>query len=346
MLSQYSMTHSTLLSAIHAIVNEARSLNEQEAEDAMSLILKGEATPVEISSLVTALRVRGETAEELTGFARAMRAAAETVDVDGPLLDTCGTGGNLFTAFNVSTTAAFVIAAAGVRVAKHGNRAVSSMCGSFDVLEALGVKTDRPADSIREYGIGFLHAPSFHPAMRHAQPVRLELKMRTVFNMLGPLANPARANTQVVGTFCVAAAEKLARALARLGLERGFVFHGQDGMGEVTTTAPTTVFAIADGRVTESIYEPEDFGVMRARKEDLIGGNALRNAEIVREVLAGTAGPRRDIVLVNAAMGLVAAGAAGSLRDGMRMAAEAVDSGRAQGKLLAMVGQPMMEQPI
>jgi len=330
------MTHSTLLSAVHAVVNEARSLTELEAEESMSLILKGEASPVQIAALVTALRVRGETVEEITGFARAMRAAAETVDVEGPLLDTCGTGGNSFAAFNVSTTAAFVIAGAGVRVAKHGNRAVSGVCGSFDVLEALGVKTDHPADSIREHGIGFLHAPSFHPAMRHAQPVRLELKMRTVFNMLGPLANPARANAQVVGTFSVLAAEKLALALAALGLERGFVFHGHDGMGEVTTTASTTVFSIAGGRVTESIHEPEDFGVKRAHREDLIGGDAARNAGIVREVLAGVAGPRRDIVLINAAMGLVAAGAASDLREGMRMGAAAVDSRRAQSILLAL----------
>jgi anthranilate phosphoribosyltransferase len=338
MLSQYNMSHSTLLSAVHAVVNEGRSLSDQEAEAAMSLILKGEASAVQIAALVTALRVRGESVEEITGFARAMRAAAETVDVEGPLLDTCGTGGNSFAAFNVSTTAAFVIAGAGVRVAKHGNRAVSGICGSFDVLEALGVKTDRPAESIREHGIGFLHAPSFHPAMRHAQPVRLELKMRTVFNMLGPLANPARANAQVVGTFSVAAAEKLALALAALGLERGFVFHGHDGMGEVTTTAPTTVFAIADGRVAESIYEPEDFDVARANKEELRGGDAARNAEIVREVLGSVRGPHRDIVLVNAAMGLVAAGAARDLHHGMRVAAEAVDSGAAMGKLLAMTG--------
>ncbi len=330
------MTHSTLLSALHAVVNDGRTLTETEAEDAMSLILKGDASVVEIAALLTALRVRGETVEEITGFARAMRAAAETIDVEGPLLDTCGTGGNSFAAFNVSTTAAFVIAGAGVRVAKHGNRAVSSVCGSFDVLEALGVKTDRPADSIREHGIGFLHAPAFHPAMRHVQPVRLELKMRTVFNMLGPLANPARANTQVVGTFSVAAAEKLALALARLKLERGFVFHGHDGMGEVTTTADTTVFAIAGGRVTESVYKPEDFGVKRVRKEELAGGDARHNAEIVREVLSGAKGPHRDIVLVNAAMGLVAAGAAPDVRDAMRLAAEAVDSGAAQAKLFAM----------
>jgi anthranilate phosphoribosyltransferase len=330
------MTHSTLLSAVHAVVNEARNLSEREAEDAMSLILKGEASAVEITALVTALRVRGESVDEITGFARAMRAAAERVDVHGPLLDTCGTGGNSFAAFNVSTTAAFVIAGAGVRVAKHGNRAVSSLCGSFDVLEALRVKTDKPAETIREHGLGFLHAPSFHPAMRHAQPVRLELKMRTVFNMLGPLANPARANTQVVGTFSVAAAEKLALALARLGLERGFVFHGHDGMGEVTTTAATTVFRVEGGEVTGSVYEPEDFGVVRVRREDLAGGDALRNAEIVREVLGGGGGARRDIVLVNAAMGLMAAGAAKDVREGMRMAAASVDSGSAQAKLRAI----------
>jgi anthranilate phosphoribosyltransferase len=335
-LSQYNMTDSTLLSAVHAIVNEARSLSEQEAERAMSLILKGDGSPVQIAALLTALRVRGETVEELTGFARAMRAAAQTVDVEGPLLDTCGTGGNSFAAFNVSTTAAFVIAGAGVRVAKHGNRAVSSICGSFDVLEALGVKTDRPADSIRAHGIGFLHAPSFHPAMRHAQPVRLDLKFRTVFNMLGPLANPARANAQVVGTFSVLAAEKLALALAALGLERGFVFHGHDGMGEVTTTASTTVFAIAGGKVTESIREPEDFGVARARREELSGGDASQNAQILRNVLAGVVGPRRDIVLVNAAMGLVAAGAAKDIREGMQIAAHSIDSGKAHSILKAM----------
>jgi anthranilate phosphoribosyltransferase len=331
------MAPSTLLSAVHAVVNEARSLTEIEAQEAMSLILKGEATPVEIAALVTALRVRGETVEEITGFARAMRAAAMSVDLEGPLLDTCGTGGNSFAAFNVSTTAAFVIAGAGVRVAKHGNHAVSSICGSFDVLAALGVKTDRPADSVREHGIGFLHAPSYHPAMRHAQPVRLALKMRTVFNMLGPLANPARANAQVVGTFSVLAAEKLALALAALGLERGFVFHGHDGMGEVTTTAHTTVFAVAGGRVTESVYEPADFGVGCARKEDLAGGDAVQNAAITREVLAGTRGPRRDIVLINAAMGLVAAGAARDVRDAMQLARESIDSGSAQAKLAALI---------
>ncbi len=330
------MTSAPFLSYLHAVVNEARNLTEAEAEEAMSLILKGDAAPVELASLLTALRVRGESVEELTGFARAMRAAAATIDVEGPLLDTCGTGGNSFTAFNVSTAAAFVIAGAGVRVAKHGNRAVSSKCGSFDVLEALGVKTDDPAESIREHGIGFLHAPSFHPAMRYAQPVRTALKFRTVFNMLGPLANPARANTQVLGTFSDEAAKKLAMALANLGLERGFVFHGRDGMGEVTSTTSTAVFRVERGQVTESTYEPEDFGVSRASREQLIGGDAATNAAILRQVFAGVTSPKRDIVLLNASMGLMAAGAVTNVRDGMRMAAESIDSGAAQAKLAAL----------
>jgi anthranilate phosphoribosyltransferase len=327
------MTSPAFLSFLHAIVDGGRTLTEEEAQEAMSLILNGHATPVEMASLLTALRVRGETVEEITGFARAMRAAAKGVDVEGPLLDTCGTGGNAFKPFNISTAAAFVIAGAGVRVAKHGNRAISSQSGSFDVLEALGVKTDEPAQTIREHGIGFLHAPLFHPAMRHAQPVRLELRMRTVFNMLGPLANPARANAQVVGTFSDEAARKLALALAALGLERGFVFHGSDGMGEVTTTGATKVFAIEGGRVTESLFQPEDFGVERARREDLLGGDAVRNAGIVREVLGGVAGAKRDIVLVNAALGLVAAGKAQDVREGTKLAAESVDSGAAGEKL-------------
>jgi anthranilate phosphoribosyltransferase len=330
------MTFSTLLGAVHAIVNESRTLSEREAEEAMLLILNGSATPVQIAAFLTALRMRGETVEELTGFARAMRAAAEPVDVEGPLLDTCGTGGNAFAAFNVSTTAAFVIAGAGVRVAKHGNRAISSRCGSMDVLEVLGVKTDRPGESIRRHGIGFLCAPVFHPAMRHAQPVRLELKMRTVFNMLGPLANPARANTQIVGAFSQAAAGKLARALAALGLTRGFVFHGADGMGEVSTTSATTAYAIEGGAVSEREYQPEDFGIERTRVEELRGGDAAVNAGILREVLTGVKGPRRDIVLVNSAMGLMAAGAVTETREGMRVAAESIDSGAAQAKLLAI----------
>jgi anthranilate phosphoribosyltransferase len=330
------MTSPALLTFLHAVVNESRSLTEPEAEAAMSLILRGEATPVQIAALLTALRVRGESVEEITGFAHAMRAAAIPVDVDGPLLDTCGTGGNSFAAFNVSTAAAFVIAGAGVRVAKHGNRAISSQCGSFDVLEALGVNTADPATSIRRHGIGFLHAPSFHPAMRHAQPVRLELKMRTVFNMLGPLANPARANTQVVGTFSVDAAHKLAHALARLGLERGFVFHGADGMGEVSTTGPTAVFSIAAGQVSETELHPADFGIAPAGKEDLRGGDAACNAAILRALLTGDPGPRRDIVLVNAALGLVAAGATSDLRHGVQLAAQSIDSGAAYAKLLAI----------
>ncbi len=330
------MTTCTLPGAILAIVSEARTLTESEAEEVMALILNGDATPVQIAALLTALKVRGETVEEITGFARAMRAASEKLDVPGPLLDTCGTGGGGLNTFNISTAAAIVIAAAGVRVAKHGNRAITSQTGSVDVLEVLGVDTSQPAGSLARHGIGFLYAPAFHPAMRYAQPIRKELKFATVFNMLGPLTNPARANSQIVGAFSKIAAGKMAHALAALGLERGFVFHGADGLDEVSTTGDTTVFAIDRGTVTERVYTPEDFGVARARKEDLAGGDAETNAGILRDVMAGTEGPRRDIVLVNAALGLVAAGHSSDVRDGMLAAARAVDSGAAQAKLSAI----------
>jgi anthranilate phosphoribosyltransferase len=231
------------------------------------------------------------------------------------------------------------VAGAGVRVAKHGNRAISSRCGSLDVLERLGVDTTRPADSIARHGIGFLFAPAFHPAMRHVQPVRVELKLRTVFNMLGPLTNPARANTQVVGAFSEHAASLMARALAALGLERGFVVHGS-GLGEVSTAGATAVFAIRSGAVEELTWQPEDFGVARARIEDLAGGDAETNAKITRAVLGGERGAlhkaHRDIVLVNAAAGLVAAGRASTIGEAMQMATESIDSGAAQAKLEAM----------
>jgi anthranilate phosphoribosyltransferase len=334
------MYFSTLLEALHVIVGESRGLTEAEAEAAMALILTGASTPVQIAAFLVALRGRGETVEELTGFARAMRAAATPIEIPRPLLDTCGTGGNPFAAFNVSTTAAFVLAGAGVRVAKHGNRAISSRCGSADVLERLGVDTSRPADSIARHGIGFLFAPAFHPAMRHVQPVRVELKLRTVFNMLGPLTNPARANTQIVGAFSEHAASLMAHALAALGLERGFVFHGADGMGEVSTTGATSVFAIEGGAVRALVFQPEDFGVERARPQDLAGGNAEENAKITRAVLSGARGgawgAARDIVLVNAAVGLMATERAGSIGEAMGIAAESIDSGAAQGKLAAM----------
>jgi anthranilate phosphoribosyltransferase len=333
------MYFSTLIDFVQEIVTGSRSLTEAEAEAAMTIILEGRATPVEISAFLVALRSRGETAEEVTGFARAMRAAATPLDIPGPLLDTCGTGGTRMATFNVSTSAAFVLAGAGARVAKHGNRAISGRCGSADVLEKLDVDQSRPADSIQRHGIGFLFAPAYHPAMRHVQPVRVELKLRTVFNMLGPLTNPARANAQVVGAFSEHAASLMAHALAALGMERGFVVHGS-GLAEVSTAGPTTVFAVERGTVRRLVWEPEDFGVPRARIEDLAGGDAEANAAITRAVLAGKRGEapsaHRHIVLVNAAAGLMAAGQAVTIGEAMAMAEKSVDSGAAQAKLSAM----------
>jgi anthranilate phosphoribosyltransferase len=333
-----------LLSYLHRAVAR-ENLTTAEAEQAMGVILGGNASVAQIASFLVALRMKGETAVELAGFARAMRQAAHRVSVavEGePLLDTCGTGGDGKGTLNVSTVTAFVVAGAGVRVAKHGNRSISSRCGSADVLEKLGVKVAvepaAAARAIREIGIGFLFAPAFHPAMKYAQPARLELKMRTAFNLLGPLANPAGATVQIVGTPSPETAALIADALAVLGLPRGLVAHGSDGLDEITTTGPTLVYEICEGRVTRGEVTPEDFGVARVTLEDLKGGDAERNAGIVREILAGARGPARDIVLVNAAAALVAAGRAASYADGMRLAAESIDSGAARAKLAALAG--------
>jgi anthranilate phosphoribosyltransferase len=255
----------------------------------------------------------------------------------GPLLDTCGTGGDGHGTFNISTVAAFVVAGAGVRVAKHGNRSISSRCGSADVLERLGVRVPldaaQAARAILETGIGFLFAPAFHPAMKHAQPARLELKMRTVFNLLGPLTNPAGATAQLVGAPSVEAAGLMAEALAALGLEHGFVVHGSDGLDEITTTGPTTLFEVCRETVTRRETSPADFGVAAATLADLKGGTAEENAGIAKAILRGERGPKRDIVLVNAAAALVAAGRAQTFLEGMAQAAESIDSGAALGKL-------------
>ncbi|MCS7315692.1 MAG: anthranilate phosphoribosyltransferase, partial [Bryobacteraceae bacterium] len=315
---------------------------EEDAHGAMMAILRGEATTAQIAAFLVALSMKGETVDELVGFARAMREMAERVEAGGsePLLDTCGTGGDGAGTFNVSTIAAFVVAGAGVRVAKHGNRSISSACGSADLMDRLGIKLAlSPADvarAIGEVGIGFLYAPALHPAVRHAQAARLELKMRTVFNLLGPLANPAGATVQLVGAPSEAAARLMAEALVRLGLERGFVVHGSDGLDEITTTGPTLVLEVESGAVRERRVEPDDFGVPRARPEDLKGGNAETNAAIAREILGGARGPRRDIVIANAAAALVAAGKAASFRQGASLAAASIDSGAALAKLLAL----------
>ena len=321
------------------LVAGGRSLVPSEAREAMLAIFNGEATTKQIAAFLVALLIKGETSEELLGFARAMREMAQRVDpgvLAGPLVDTCGTGGDGAGTFNVSTLAAFVVAGAGVHVAKHGNRSISSRCGSADLMEGLGVKValtpEQMAASIREVGIGFLFAPAVHTAMRHAQPARLELKMRTVFNILGPLTNPAGASAQLVGAPNPEAAALMAEALASLGLARGYVVHGSDGLDEITTTGPTLAFEIRDGEVTRLTLVPEDFGVNRTSRETLLGGDREANCEIARAVLGGASGPRRDIVLVNASAALVAAGEARNFPQGMALAALSIDCGAALRK--------------
>lgn len=323
-------------------VSQRHDLHVAEAREAMRIILGGEASQIQIAGLLMALRTKGETVDELVGFAQAMREMAEPVDaqLDGKtILDTCGTGGDGAGTFNISTVAAFVVAGAGVHVAKHGNRAVTGTkgCGSADLLESLGIPSAVSplvaARAIREVGIGFLLAPAVHTAMKHAQPVRVDLKIRTVFNLLGPLTNPAGATSQLVGAPSEHAAELMAGALASLGLKRGFVVHGSDGLDEITTTGPTLAFEIRDGRVERRTLEPSDFAVRRAQPAELQGGSAERNCAIARAVLAGDTGAARDIVLVNAAAALVATGKVETFLEGMAIGAVSLDSGAAAGKV-------------
>jgi anthranilate phosphoribosyltransferase len=327
-----------LLQFLHKIV-AGEDLSAQEAHDAMLAILSGETSTPQISAFLMGLRMKGETPDELLGFARAMR--EKTVRIDAcvapePLLDTCGAGGGTGSTFNISTVAAFVVAGAGARVAKHGNRSFSSQCGSADILEELGVEVSQPpervAQAIREIGIGFLFAPLLHPAMKHAQPARAELKMRTVFNLLGPLTNPAGATRQLIGAPSAHAAELMATALAGLGPERAFVVHG-DGLDEVTTTGTTTVFEIAGSEIRTLEWTPADFGVEQAEIGDLRGGDRARNCEIATAVLEGQPGPHRDIVLVNSAAALLVAGIAENPLAAMQHAAQSIDSGAAWSKL-------------
>jgi len=338
-----------------AKVVERVDLTEAEMIEVMGEIMGGETTPAQVAAFITALRMKGETVDEIIGSAKVMRDRATPIRVGGVLdldrddinldretiLDTCGTGGSGTKSFNISTTVAFVVAACGVKVAKHGNRSVSSTCGSADVLEALGVNLAvTPAkveECIREAGIGFLFAPALHGAMKHAIGPRREIGIRTIFNILGPLTNPARADRQVLGVYRADLVETLARVLARLGCRRGFVVHGDDGMDELTLTAPTRVAEIRDGMVTLATVTPEQFGFRRCALSSLQGGDAARNAAIVRAVLAGEPGPQRDVVLLNAAFALMAAGVAGDVVDGLARAAAAIDSGAARGKLEQLV---------
>ncbi|MBI2760852.1 MAG: anthranilate phosphoribosyltransferase [Chloroflexi bacterium] len=323
--------------AIDALVNQGRDLSEQEAAGAMSEIMEGEATPAQIGSFITALRVKGETVDEITGMARVMRSKALHVEVDGALIDTCGTGGDASGSFNVSTASAFVAAGAGLKVAKHGNRAMSSGCGSADVLEALGATIDltprQVAVCIREAGIGFMFAQSFHPAMRHAAGPRREIGIRTVFNILGPLTNPAGAGAQVLGVASPALAEKLALVLGRLGVRRAMVVHGEDGLDEISISAPTSVFDLCGGTVTRSRIAPEDVGLTSAPRAAIRGGTPQDNAEAMRRVFKGEDGPLRDFVLLNAAAALVVGGVADDLTSAVRRAGEVIDSGAAMTAL-------------
>ena len=314
------------------------SLKESEASQAMKLIMRDEATPSQIAGFIVALRLKGETVDEITGLARTMRSMATPIDVDdaGSLLDTCGTGGDGSGSFNISTLSAIVAAACGARVAKHGNRAASSTCGSADVLEALGVRIDLPpagvAACIREAGIGFLFAPVFHPSFRFAAVPRRELGIRTVFNVLGPLCNPAGAGRQALGVPDQKLAEKMADVLARLGVERALVLHAE-GLDELSTTGPSLVIEMLGGERRSYQLDPLELGLRRASRDELRGGGPAENATIAREVLEGAAGPRRDIVLLNASAALRAAGLARDWREGIALAAEAIDRGGAAGVL-------------
>ena len=328
----------SLLPYLHR-VTAGSGLSAEEARQAMGVLLEGRAGEAEIAGFLVALKMKGETAAELAGFARAMRDRMIAVDAGGlNVIDTCGTGGDGSGTFNISTAAALVMAGAGAHVAKHGNRSISSATGSADVLEFLGVRItnvtpEEAARSIREIGIGFLFAPALHPAMKHAQAVRRALKIRTVFNLLGPLVNPAAAQTQVIGAPSPQAAKLMAEALAELGTRRSFVVHGQDGLDEITTTAATEVYEVTDRGVARHVWRPSDWGVDTAEPDSLKGGDFSCNAQILLDIMRGVPGPRRDIVMVNAAAGLLAAGMAADPRSGMELAARSIDSGAARGKL-------------
>jgi len=333
-------------------VHEGADLTRAEARAVMEELLSGAVPDAEIIGLLTALRDKGEQPEELVGFAEVMRARAaeglreagvdvEALGRDAPLLDTCGTGGDCQGTFNVSTATALVAAAAGVRVAKHGNRSISSRCGSADVLEALGVAIDIPLkcipECLEEIGMVFLFAPRLHLAMKHVMSARRAIKTKTVFNLLGPLTNPLRASVQLVGIYDGARTEMMARALTAVGTERAFVVAGLDGLDEITITGPTRLTESDRGRLSTREISPEDFGLPRASVETLRGGDPATNAQLLREVLEGKRGPHRDFVLANASAALVAAGRVGSFHEGVELARAVIDAGAALEKLEALV---------
>jgi anthranilate phosphoribosyltransferase len=359
-----------ILDALHRVANHAQSLGRDEAREVMSEVLAGKCTDAQIAALLIALRMKGETVEEIVGFAEAIRAAAAPLPIErgvgngssaealavtgtgrdalaedaidnSSLVDTSGTGGDASGTFNISTATALVTAGAGVRVAKHGNRSISSKCGSADVVEALGVNIqlspERAAQCLREVGICFLYAPNLHPAMKQVQGVRRELRMRTMFNLLGPLTNPARASGQVVGVYSLELVEKLAEALSMLGLRRALVVHGLDGLDEITITGKTRVAESREGSVRSYEVEPEEFGMKRAPLQEISGGDGGENGAIIRAILGGEKSPRRDVVLLNAAAALVAAGKAEHIAEAIPLAAKSIDSGAAAEKLQRLI---------
>jgi anthranilate phosphoribosyltransferase len=340
------------LDAAIAFAMNGDDLSRAEAQKAMEGILSGRVPDVQIAQFLAALRFKGETAEEVVGFATAMRSHAPRIFADGhpiaeeALVDTCGTGGDALATFNISTATAFVVAGAGVRVAKHGNRSATSLCGSADVLEQLGMRIELPpervARAIEEVGIGFLFAPAIHSATGHAAKVRRELKIRTVFNLLGPLTNPAGASVQVVGVYDPGVTELMAQALGELGVKRAFVVHGEDGLDEISISGATYVSELRDGAVRNYALVPEDFAVNRAPLETIRGGDRQQNSEMIRGILDSSSldpehSPHRDIVLANASAALVAAGRAPDFREGVRLAAESIDSGAARDKLERLI---------
>jgi anthranilate phosphoribosyltransferase len=327
--------------AIDKLVNRV-DLSEAETVEVMNQIMTGEATPLQVAAFLTALRMKGETVDEITGAARVMREKAHRVNVGGKtVLDTCGTGGDQKGTFNISTTSAFVLAGTGVNVAKHGNRSVSSQSGSADVLGALGVKVDAPKERVEQciakIGIGFLFAPLLHEAMKYAVQPRRDIGIRTIFNILGPLTNPAMATHQLIGIYSGELVAAIAHVLKNLGSARAMVVHGLEGLDEISLCGPTKVAELRDGQVQEYTVEPEQFDLKRCRLEELHGGNAEQSAIIVRGVLAGKKGPARDVVLLNSGAALYVSGSAGSIREGIRLAAQSIDSGKARQKLAELV---------
>ncbi len=338
-----------IVEALRKVV-ERQDLTREEALAVMQEIMAGGASDAQIAAFLVALRMKGETVEELTGFATVMREKVARVETKAraaltgtdreALVDTCGTGGDASHTFNISTATAFVVAGAGLPVAKHGNRSVSSLCGSADVVEALGINLELPPEvvgqCIDEVGIGFLYAPLLHKAMKYVMPARREIKIRTVFNVLGPLTNPAGAAAQVMGVYDGTLTETLAAVLRELGSRRAFVVHGFDGLDEISNTGETKVSELREGKVTTYVIAPEDFGIRRASLADLRGGDARENASIIKRILQGEKGPKRDVVLLNAAAGLVAGGKAEGLREGLELAREAIDGGAAMEKLIKL----------